>query len=743
MKALGSVAVWCLVAALMLHADANSVGYQGQHFVADLATDDCVVLFTVPQPAAARQAMRAVKVMTLADEPEAQAMWQSLSKLLEKSLAGPTGPGNVELQRELDGFAAMFDRQISLAVFSLGKATEAYEAVPSPTDAILMGDSAAILESSLPPEAVAAALKRFGASPLARGTWGDAFTEGAGAAQPIYESPRGSLPLYLASRGSAVLAATRRERLEKLLAAFDKPPANSLSANAGFKEAMADAAKENPMAFLYWNIEEGVRRLRTSLTEWERMHFDETVKAFPVKALWATWRGQGEKAWFRARVLTAKAQGGLLEALRAQPDSLDTAAVVPGGSLVYVSFSASVKDVCEYVLNLAMPRLPPGAAAGQPQQWAKFEATRKAVSLLAGRLGPETALYLNMPMGGGLIPNVAAVCQVKDAVAAGDDLRSLLEVAEMGKFKESAFLGCTIYSVAEQDTPFGLSYAILDRYLVLGITPQAVKEVISLQKKPSGSLQQNADFQASLKGLPEDRHGVAYVNTRGLALFVYNSIAPVLASPAMHREEEKEGAAFDPSLLPMPETIGRHLDKLVAVEQVDENGIRVEGYSDGLDPLTAMSLAALYAPIAGPLAVKETRKDLGYACFNVLYNVERPEGVETLPATQAEFLKKYLRDGLKELTCPLDRSPRDLGDGYKTSFRYFPEEFGVKMEFGRKSIQGWESRMSEIVLYEDVPRHERRVVLEASGFPRMMAEDEFQKQLKAQKEKYGVGQKKP
>ncbi len=735
MRFCNCVLVVCFIAFAAPIAESGMPGYEGEHFLADLVTDECVFFFSMPQPVAAHQDINALKLMGLAQEPEVQALWQNICESLDKRLGELVESDSPQLAKHRKRYLEVFDRQISLAVFRTKEITGIYSPIGNLAAGLLLGDAVALLESSSSPELVAQAVRDFASGTLAKAVWGGSFREVEIEGQTAYESLEDSLPLYLACKGGVVVAATRKERLESLLAAFDAPPKNPLSARPDYRKAMAETGDGEVTIFLYWNIEESLRRLAAERDEEEREDFEEVVRAFRMSALWAAWRGDGERAQFHVRLQRAEGQGGMLDAFRPAFNPLDTTAVVPSSAFVYGSQMVDAMKLCKHFLHLYEkeefgPSIP--ETGPQAERWAKFQATSKTITLVASSLGPEAAFCANIPFGGGLIPNAAIVCQAKDPVTLEDDLRSLLKIAKLGEFNESQYLGYTVYSAPERELPFGLCYAVLEGHLVLGLTPLAVKEVIALQKNPAGSLKQSAEFEAAFKGLPEERQGAFYLNTRNIALFLYNIIAPILTGVAVHAPED---SIFDPALLPVPATIGRHLDKLVAVAVVDEQGMVIRGYSDGLDLLTVTGLCALHVPLYGPFVVIDVREELGHACMTQLYRLIQPPARETLPATQVEFLKEYF-DGGRELVCPLDRDPRDLGGGYRTSFRYFIEEFGVQMEYG-----GWEGRpelRSDLILYEDAQRHGRRTVLTRARFPASLPEEEFQTMLQAQKERYGV-----
>jgi len=735
-RSMACAMLFCVLMVVGIPAEAGKLGYDGQHFLADMVTQDCLFLFSMPQHGALRKSINEVKVMGLAGEQEVQALWQDTLQFLDKELAGEYELGTEEMFARGELFAQVFDGQVSLAVFGLGarKAGYYYDPLEDLVHLLLLGDSAILLESSRPPEVVARALEGFAAGKLAREVWGGPFRKIQLGGRDAYESPEDSLPVYIAARGSAVVATTRIERLEQLLAAFDSPPQAALSSIPACRKAVAEVESEDVGIFAFWNIEEGLRRMEGAPEEEGKEEFEAP------SAFWAAWRVEGERARFQARLSWSKGGLRLLDSFRSVPNPLATAALVPSTSLLYCSQTVDVGKLCDYFLDLieeeefgtAPPETGPAA-----EEWAEFHVTKKAIMLVAGQLGPEAALYASMPFGGGgFVPNAALVCEAGDPVALEEDLRSLLKLAEFDEFDEIPFQGYTIYSAPESDMPFGLNYAVLDRHLVLGITPMAVKEVIAHQKNPAGSLGQAEGFRAALEGLPGDRHGVAYLNTRDTVLFIYNLVVPIVAAVDA---SDMEDFPFNPARLPLPDTIGRHLDKLVAAVRVDEEGMAVEGFSDGVDPLTFGGLLATHAPVYGPYVIEDFQEGLSHTRRSVLRRSRWPEQSEPLPPTQREFLQKYMRKGQKEFVCPLDRTPRDLGEGYKTSFLYFPEEFNVTLEWGGEGR--WEERQkldSELVLYEDRPRRGGRTVLTRAGNARFLSEDEFQKTLEAQKKKYGV-----
>ena len=755
-----------VLAVLVLFVWASAVDasqqYGGDHFLADMVGEDCVLYFTLPRPPQARQQMYDLQLLGLRKEPEMKALWQELSRKTGGSVEQQFGAGVDELVKRAEGFSDLFDRQISLAVIR-GASVEGYHGpFGALTTGLVLGEWVALLESSGPAAEVQKALEQFAAGPVARAIWDGGLKQDKMGSRTAYRSPSGGVPLFLARRGSAVVVASRESLLKDTVRAFEDPPGKALSDSSSFQQTLQQSRDVGASMFMHWDVSKTIDRARQEMDDDELASFDEAMSVFGLDALSAFWRGEGKRARFRIALDPGDRPKTMLNAFKSTQDTLRTAEVVHKEAFVYASGMVSLRRFTDMILEQIEEAEFPGEepeTGPEAEEWAEFKAAREAVKTLSGQMGPEVALYARFPSGGGMVPNAAFLCQVSDPVAVEDDLQSLLKLGKKVEMREIPYLDYTIYTMPQKGAPFGLSYAVLDRNLVLGLTPGAVKEVISTRRKSGSSLRRREEFNSALKPLSENYNGLFYLDTRAAGLFAYNTASSFLSAASQRGRDEMP---IDPALLPTADTLGAHLGKSVCIfKKENAEQLIAEGYSAGVDPLTFCGLGILHMPIMGPLMAKNAESGISSACSGTLSRAISmpPEEEVMLPDSQLAFLKEYTRPGVKNLTCPVDLNPTELGEGYETSFVYFPDEFDVKMKWGgrpgpvmgsggdmpdseqerQQMMREFRSRREEFILYEDEPRHGGRTVMTRGfGMARSIPEQRFQELLREQKKEYGI-----
>ena len=239
------------------------------------------------------------------------------------------------------------------------------------------------------------------------------------------------------------------------------------------------------------------------------------------------------------------------------------------------------------------------ATAGKPEKAAQWD---QAVGMSAQMLGAdlekallpafgnEYCFYTRTMAGAPIpIPEIAILLGVKDKAK----LQPVLSMLEMmlaakmagGKpgaapqpWKAMPHAGETIkYTNLPLPLPIPIplnpSYALTDKFLIISISTQAVKNAIDNAKKPGEGIAASADFKHVTGGFGGGFGVVGYSNLKkGVtqAMGVMPMMAPMLA---------QKGIPIDPAKLPAPDALAKHLFGGAIVMKGDEGGLSIQGFS--------------------------------------------------------------------------------------------------------------------------------------------------------------------
>jgi Protein of unknown function (DUF3352) len=179
-------------------------------------------------------------------------------------------------------------------------------------------------------------------------------------------------------------------------------------------------------------------------------------------------------------------------------------------------------------------------------------------------------------------PSALFALDVRDATKAkgfADAFTSgVTGTAEWGR-KEAG--GVTIYQApAEGLLSLSPTIALTDRFFVIGLSPETVKQGLARLKKGQAEIVQNSAYQAAAKSVNPPNAGFGYLDLKAFFERSYGTLRPFIAMSLAFNPEA--GKYLDASKLPGTESISKHLGPCIYSQSVSAEGTLMES----VGPLT-------------------------------------------------------------------------------------------------------------------------------------------------------------
>ncbi|HYO23329.1 MAG TPA: DUF1559 domain-containing protein, partial [Lacipirellulaceae bacterium] len=300
---------------------------------------------------------------------------------------------------------------------------------------------------------------------------------------------------------------------------------------------------------------------------------------------------------------------GLLQFIPHKPLEQDDLAIIPKDALAAMAISMDLGEAIDQGVAL-ISQFEPRAREDYDRTMWEIEA-HLGVNVrdeVLATVGDAWVVYLP---GGDLMSswlNSAAAVRVKDPARLRTAAAKLIEAAkaEMARNDERVSIvssdasGNTIYSLQFQGEPipFAPSRCISDRWMVVGLLPQAVQAAVDRQSEDSLAESESlADAFSGERGPSE----IFYQDTPQVVRSAYPFVqmGVQMASSALRNQ----GITIDTTALPSAETIVKHLRPTVTTLEHEENGFHLNsrgslpGGSGAVG--TAPFLAGLLVPAVG------------------------------------------------------------------------------------------------------------------------------------------------
>ncbi len=189
--------------------------------------------------------------------------------------------------------------------------------------------------------------------------------------------------------------------------------------------------------------------------------------------------------------------------------------------------------------------------------------------------GIELGSLANWPSGGHW-PSLLVTLPVTDATKARQIMEVLLRAEDEGSWTATEKDDVRYFSKQSAASFVAITptIALSDRILIAGLDPTSVEEAI---KSARGSSSELADFQtykAAARLLPEPTNFFAYIDMAQLYTRLDASLRPMLLMAAAF--VPAVAGSIDPSKLPAPEVITKHLSPIVSSQRYDGDGYMAE-----------------------------------------------------------------------------------------------------------------------------------------------------------------------
>ncbi len=392
---------------------------------------------------------------------------------------------------------------------------------------------------------------------------------------------------------SLFVAGLNKYYLQRLLSNVDEASTRSLANDAAFRRTVAKLGTPDPTMFFYVNF----RGFTNKLGPWMPPEALEYLEMFGVKnvdAIALAWVPSGTAA---REVLYIDAPGekkGLLKVLSPRPSGMKGLDLAPPETALFASLSLDLPSAYRELTQLFKT-----LAADEYRQFEmQVDGFEGMVGLslekdILAALGSEVTLYASLPAGGGIIPEVVGVLQLRDRAAFDRTLKVMLGMMPGVEFKKLDFEGSEIryFSAPPGGPPITPSYTISGDLLVLGTSPNSLKQVIRARAEKRPSLADSAEFKAIRAKLAPELTNLEYLDLKRIVSAVYATATPFLQG--FQGQIDSMGIPLNMALLPTVETVSKHLSAAASAWSTDRDGLLLECVSPiGLSAATMLALAA-------------------------------------------------------------------------------------------------------------------------------------------------------
>ena len=189
--------------------------------------------------------------------------------------------------------------------------------------------------------------------------------------------------------------------------------------------------------------------------------------------------------------------------------------------------------------------------------------------------GIELASLANWPSGARW-PSLLVTLPVTDATKAGRIVEALLRAEEDGSWTPTEKDGIRYFSKQSAASFVAITptIALSDRILIVGLDPTSVEEAIKRARGSSSELAESQSYKGAARLLPAPTNFFAYIDTAQLYSRLDTSLRPMLLMAAAF--VPAVAGSIDPTKLPPPEVITKHLSPIVSSQWYDGDGYMAE-----------------------------------------------------------------------------------------------------------------------------------------------------------------------
>ena len=198
-------------------------------------------------------------------------------------------------------------------------------------------------------------------------------------------------------------------------------------------------------------------------------------------------------------------------------------------------------------------------------------------------------------------PSLLVTVPVADATKARQIVEALLRAEEDGAWTPTEKDGVRYFSKQSAASFVAITptIALSDRILIAGLDPTSVEEAIKRALGSSSELADSQTYNGADRLLPAPTNFFAYIDTAQLYSRLDASLRPMLLMAAAF--VPAVAGSIDPTKLPAPEVITKHLSPIVSSQRYDGDGYMAES----IGPITLDQLgigAAIFSSFGAAAA---------------------------------------------------------------------------------------------------------------------------------------------
>ena len=348
---------------------------------------------------------------------------------------------------------------------------------------------------------------------------------------------------------------------------------------AWLAEVRSEHSVERESTLGYLNIEMLLERLRPLIEKEEGWHVVEKLGLTSLKSLHGVAGFDELGCVAMSKLVTDGQHRGLLSLLPYKELSDDDLKMIPRDAMIAGAVRIDLSETFENIVRL-VEEFEPKAAERMERDLREAE-DELGVNIeddLLGSLGDVWTAYV--PTGDLMSSwhGSAIACKVKDADRLRTALKKIVEVVQTRllekrnnsvKIRETEFEGQTVYiaNVTGAPFPFSPAWCVTDDWLVVGLTPQTVRGVMT--RKAEDSLA-DVDEVRQMFARRDAPSSITYVDTPKLVRSLYPLAQ--MGLQVLSSQLARKGIEIDTSILPSADAIIRHLRPSVSTMTSTRDG---------------------------------------------------------------------------------------------------------------------------------------------------------------------------
>ena len=196
-------------------------------------------------------------------------------------------------------------------------------------------------------------------------------------------------------------------------------------------------------------------------------------------------------------------------------------------------------------------------------------------------------------------PSFFLTLPITDAAKAGKIVEALIRTDEGATWTNTAKDGVRYFSKQSAASLIVITptIALSDRVLIAGFNPVSVEEAMKRSRVGSSELSDSQTYRAAARLLPAPTNFFAYVDTTLLYSRLDASLRPMLLMAAAFAPAV--AGSVDPTKLPSPEVITKHLSPIISSQRYDRDGYMAESIGPITLDQSAIGLAIFSSLGAG------------------------------------------------------------------------------------------------------------------------------------------------